>query len=156
MAIDEDEVATLLKAPRRKNGLQFPPHPIQFISWTYMILSLLSVSILLLPFIASLVSKILLSLLFAALFILTIAFGVKTAAYDVGEGAAIISVGCETEKSPESSSNIEASPQGVYCHICRTDVYLDALHCKYCNKCVRGLDHHCFYLHNCIGRQNYR
>ncbi|KAI8909762.1 DHHC palmitoyltransferase-domain-containing protein [Gorgonomyces haynaldii] len=32
----------------------------------------------------------------------------------------------------------------------------DALHCKYCNKCIRRLDHHCFYVNNCIGYYNYR
>lgn len=30
------------------------------------------------------------------------------------------------------------------------------MHCRYCNKCIRNLDHHCFYIHNCIAPPNYK
>ena len=29
-------------------------------------------------------------------------------------------------------------------------------HCGFCNKCVLGYDHHCWFLNTCIGANNYK
>lgn len=53
------------------------------------------------------------------------------------------------------------------------DRHSESLHCRYCNKyqstvlisglciylksrCITRLDHHCFYVNNCIGANNYK
>ena len=32
----------------------------------------------------------------------------------------------------------------------------DAKHCRTCDKCVGGFDHHCKWLNNCVGEKNYK
>ncbi len=42
-----------------------------------------------------------------------------------------------------------------WCYNCRWYVSKDSYHCKRCDKCSKGLDHHCTFLNNCIAEPNY-
>ena len=33
-----------------------------------------------------------------------------------------------------------------YCHSCKVDVHSSSRHCRHCDKCVLGFDHHCTWL----------
>ncbi|XP_060801054.1 probable palmitoyltransferase ZDHHC24 [Amyelois transitella] len=48
------------------------------------------------------------------------------------------------------------SLDGVYCDICKIRRPFDAWHCKLCNVCIERRDHHCLFLHRCIGLNNQR
>lgn len=60
---------------------------------------------------------------------------------------------CETPLTPPSNAFDPASP---YCDFCRTLVGVRTKHCRECDKCVENFDHHCKWLNNCVGGQNYR
>ncbi|KAL0718992.1 hypothetical protein Bca4012_068315 [Brassica carinata] len=44
---------------------------------------------------------------------------------------------------------------GLYCMLCNSEVHKSSKHCRRCDKCVVGIDHHCKWLNNCVGRKNY-
>ncbi|GFO09343.1 palmitoyltransferase [Plakobranchus ocellatus] len=46
------------------------------------------------------------------------------------------------------------NPLTRLCHTCRTVKPLRAKHCRVCNRCVKEFDHHCPYIHNCVGYYN--
>ena len=42
-----------------------------------------------------------------------------------------------------------------YCFTCSVHITTDLKHCSICDKCCKEFDHHCFWVNNCIGMNNY-
>lgn len=42
-----------------------------------------------------------------------------------------------------------------YCALCQLHVGRTSKHCRECDRCVHGFDHHCKWLNNCVGAANY-
>ncbi|KAI5075309.1 hypothetical protein GOP47_0009385 [Adiantum capillus-veneris] len=45
--------------------------------------------------------------------------------------------------------------EALFCTLCNVEVRKLSKHCRNCDKCVDGFDHHCRWLNNCVGRKNY-
>ena len=43
----------------------------------------------------------------------------------------------------------------IYCALCQLHVGRTSKHCRECDRCVHGFDHHCKWLNNCVGAANY-
>ncbi|KAL2653241.1 hypothetical protein R1flu_021369 [Riccia fluitans] len=44
----------------------------------------------------------------------------------------------------------------LFCSLCEAEIFKQSKHCRACDKCVDGFDHHCRWLNNCIGKKNYK
>jgi len=58
---------------------------------------------------------------------------------------------------PAAKRNPDPLPIACYCDECGEWFQgRHRKHCYNCNKCVLGFDHHCHYINQCIGKENYR
>lgn len=48
------------------------------------------------------------------------------------------------------------APRISYCFTCWVDKVPGSKHCSVCDRCVRGFDHHCPWLHQCVTKRNLR
>ena len=57
---------------------------------------------------------------------------------------------------PESGSVFIPNPSHSFCKKCQMMRPPRCHHCSHCNRCVLQMDHHCIWINNCIGYNNYR
>ena len=55
----------------------------------------------------------------------------------------------------DSGSNRDTKDD-MYCNVCNLIVQGRTKHCAQCNRCCAQFDHHCVWLNNCIGIENYK
>ncbi|KAL5213718.1 hypothetical protein ABZP36_002870 [Zizania latifolia] len=61
----------------------------------------------------------------------------------------------DCRKEDEAYQQEDYGEEALFCTLCNAEVRKNSKHCRSCDKCVYGFDHHCRWLNNCVGRKNY-
>jgi palmitoyltransferase len=136
----------MVEPAARKNGVHWPLHPFQVLSWVLYVTFVATFYALFLLY-APLGGRIAAGILFGAFAIATLVSG----AVCTTQNPADVSI-----YAPASHGPREVVPGFLYCYRCERHVKETSKHCTICCKCVDDFDHHCIWLNNCVGAVNYR
>ncbi|XP_012059788.1 PREDICTED: uncharacterized protein LOC105622996 [Atta cephalotes] len=141
---------------RRVHGLQLPLHPQQIIGWVLLTVVFVGTFTVLLttpPLLPEL--RFILSLLFAALFLLQLSSHLTVLLLDPADPEVRARPVRTIVPEFDRTKHRHVIENGR-CHLCNiTTRGRRTKHCSICNKCVSRFDHHCKWLNNCIGGRNY-
>lgn len=147
----KNKMVEIVKRKVRHNGFDCPLHPSQVFSYLLFISDIVSF------YMVDLVSLHHLSPLVITLGVIYLILACGTAYY--GYLSTRINPQDPTinleRRCKQKSIPFDASYYEYHCQICEAHVLLGSKHCGQCNRCTSGFDHHCRYLNNCIGEQNY-
>ena len=141
----------IVKRKVRHNGLNMPLHPSQVFTWVLFagdILSFYFIDLVSLQHISPLVIS--LGIIYFVLSCGTLYYGYSSTVINPQDPTINLEKTCKQRGLAFDSSLYE-----FHCQICEAHVLNGSKHCGQCNRCTSGFDHHCRYLNNCIGEQNY-
>lgn len=120
----------------RKNGLSLPLDPLQVLTWFITTTPAISFFAIQFPFLPRTQTY-----FWIAIFL---------TCYISGIILFVIATLCEHRLPP-----IDSPDHQYFCKYCKSGVPLSAKHCRMCNKCRCGFDHHCRFINNCVTKSNY-
>eukprot|EP00668_Euglena_longa_P022944 GGOE01028590.1.p1 GENE.GGOE01028590.1~~GGOE01028590.1.p1 ORF type:complete len:510 (-),score=79.02 GGOE01028590.1:618-2147(-) len=133
----------------RTHGFQRPWDLLQMLSWLLFTLFVVEYGVFTVPFLRQ-PAIYLLGLIYLVCALVSIVFNVLSAWSNASDPG----IYCKLDDAKLCSGD---RPIGqTSCYLCRAFVDKSSKHCRNCNKCVVGFDHHCKWLNNCIGIRNYR
>lgn len=139
---------------RRINGLQLPLHPLTIVGWITLLVFILASYLVIIPAFQPVVQL-----------PLYITISVLLVIHVTSHVAALLIDPADTELRKISTRKVvpefdRAKHSHVIengrCHLCNIKTSSTRTkHCSVCNKCIEKFDHHCKYLNQCVGKQNY-
>lgn len=139
---------------RRINGIQLPLHPLQIVGWITFVTFILAAYLIVIPAFLPIVQ----APLYATISVLVVIHIVAHIAALLIDPADIELRKISTRKVvPEfDRSKHQHVIENGRCHLCNIKTSSTRTkHCSVCNKCIERFDHHCKYLNQCVGKQNY-
>ena len=141
----------------RETGFELPPSCMQVFSWLGAILILIAYILALLTVVPEADALILTvsALLLAVYLVSYICMVIYT--YRVTASNPTDPTVALERAHQESPTEVEFNQleYNYFCDICNTHVLQDTKHCSVCNRCCYNFDHHCVWVGNCIGGENY-
>lgn len=128
----------------RENGLASPYSPAQLSTWVFLPFLLVEFGLLASPLMPIAVSIPVTIVVFAVAGAATY-YAYVTMAEDPSD-ARIFSNPRNRKNDKvdyEAPTSIASDDPTKHCWICEADVAQTSMHCKFCQKCVEGFDHHC-------------
>ncbi|CAD8207054.1 unnamed protein product [Paramecium octaurelia] len=134
--------------PVRRNGLVNGLNPYQTVSWIYTLTDIIIAYIFSFQFEEQGIHELLLILL--TIIVTTICYSCLKATLIDPTDPIVKQEISHKQQGKEFKTEIKS-----YCLVCQAHVQEKTKHCWSCNKCVSLFDHHCIWLNNCVGDQNY-
>ncbi|KAG2498006.1 hypothetical protein HYH03_004264 [Edaphochlamys debaryana] len=122
----------------RRHGLQLPLDPHQLASWIIFFALVSGVYAFYVPFVEDAGTKWFLVALYTLLVVGITTLDLYTSYLD-----------------PSDPGLTGATDGEFFCGLCQASVARNSKHCRACDRCVEGFDHHCKWLNNCVGTRNY-
>ncbi|CAD8112375.1 unnamed protein product [Paramecium sonneborni] len=132
----------------RRNGLINGLNPYQAVSWIYTLIDIIIAYMFSFSYEQPGIHELLLIIL--TIIVTTIIFSCLKATLIDPIDPIVKQEQVYKQQGKEFKTDIKS-----YCLVCQAHVQDKTKHCWSCNKCVSLFDHHCIWLNNCVGDQNY-
>eukprot|EP00927_Polykrikos_kofoidii_P042134 TRINITY_DN3599_c0_g2_i1.p1 TRINITY_DN3599_c0_g2~~TRINITY_DN3599_c0_g2_i1.p1 ORF type:complete len:439 (+),score=96.36 TRINITY_DN3599_c0_g2_i1:98-1414(+) len=131
----------------RTNGFERPFHFRQVVGWIVFGTDSLMFGCVGLPLIDSTLAQVLVGIVWASSLLVLVCACAKATSCNPADPHVV------KQMADFKEEDIAHLP---YCTSCQAPVFPRSKHCRTCDKCVNVFDHHCHWLNNCIGSENYR
>jgi len=135
----------------RQHGFDWPLERSQIIAWANILFLFVMFWTLHAPFLPY-PASVVLSAIFAATSIAVVCLKASSSLMQTADDG----VAGELVYTPKNFLNIVVPEGKILCMYCKTIVSENCKHCRTCDKCIEGFDHHCMWLGACVGVKTYR